>query len=126
MNEAKLFDFLQNIYLDLCPSSDMFSPYDCFTESSNLYIELKCRKTHYDDLLIEQVKYDRLRKEARGRGMLPIYICSTPKGIWGWNLAQTRIEWESRELPTTTEFEDKSTKQKIVGYLKISQGKKLD
>lgn len=125
MNEESLFKFLEVLYPDLIMSGDLFSPYDCLSLSQNMYIELKCRKTHYDKLLIEKSKYDRLINQAQIMDMIPVYICSTPNGIWGFSLRKFTMRWEMKELPTTTEFENTNLKQKTVGYLNVTDGKKF-
>ena len=122
MTEDSLYDFLYNWYQDLIRPEDQYSVWDCYSESRNIYIELKCRRTHYDQLLIEKSKYDRLTKAAADREMIPVYICSTPKGIWGFSLPKHKITWEEREMPVTTDFEDQRTITKTVGYLDIALG----
>ena len=72
--------------------------------------------------MIEKSKYNRLAKAAYDREMTPVYICSTPKGIWGFSLPKHEITWEDREMPATTDFEDKRTITKTVGYLDTALG----
>jgi len=122
MNEDNLYDFLYNWYKDLIRPEDQYSVWDCYSESRNIYMELKCRRTHYDKLLIEKSKYDRLNKAAEARGMLPVYICSTPRGIWGFSLPKYEISWEDREMPATTDFDNQRTITKTVGYLNTALG----
>lgn len=128
LTEKELFNLLKhNLYEDLVlVSNDMYSAVDCFSEMYGVYIELKCRKTHYDELLIEKLKYDRLMSEAERVGMTPLYICHTPLGIWEFNLDLLNINWEDRDnLPATTEFADKRRVTKTVGYLSIDRGTPL-
>jgi len=127
MNEKDLFFALKQHYLpDLMQSKNQFATYDCFSKEFNTFIELKCRNSHYENLMIEQSKYDRLKYEALERGMTPMYICSTPQGVWAFNLNITKIDWElKKDLPTTTEFDDKRKITKSVGFLPIQQGNKL-
>ena len=54
MNEDSLYSFLYNWYKDLIRPEDPYSVWDCYSESRNIYMELKCRRTHYDKLLIEK------------------------------------------------------------------------
>ena len=123
MNEAELFNRVKEYYPDLQKPKDQFSAFDCYSVKENLYIELKCRSSHYDKLLIEKLKFDRLSTIARTWKMTPVYVCSTPKGIWGFNLNKMLITWEERsDLPTTTLFEDKQKITKVVGYLDIKDG----
>jgi len=127
INEETLFGMLKDEYYpDLTKVADQFSSYDCVSEQDDLYIELKCRKTHYDKLLIEKIKYDRIKELADMSGRIPVYICSTPEGIWEFNLDFVNLNWEFRDgLPTTTEFENKEKKSKVVGYLSVSKGRRL-
>ena len=128
LTEKELFNLLKNnIYEDLVlVSEDEYSAVDCFSHNHGIYVELKCRRKHYDELLIEKLKYDRLVAEANKIGMMPVYICHTPLGIWEFNLDLLNIKWEDRDdLPATTDFEDKRRVTKTVGYLSINKGKPL-
>ena len=128
MKEKDLFLKLKEYYLpDLIASKGTFSTYDCFSAQYNTFIELKCRNTHYENLMIEQSKYARLKYEAMERGMHPMYICSTPQGVWAFNLNLIEPEWKNQtDLPTTTEFDNKTKRTKSVGFLPISRGNKLN
>jgi len=125
MDEADLFAFVKRIYADLEASTNEFSFFDCISNAHRLYIELKCRRTHYDSLLVEKVKFDRLRNLSASMGFKPIYICSTPMGIWGFNLDKIAPVWEKSLMPKTTNFFDIEKVEKVVGYLKLDQGIKL-
>jgi hypothetical protein len=124
MKEQELFDWLKsNYYSDLTRSSKTFDHFDCTTDS--LYIELKCRYTHYPDLLIEEIKYRRLVNEAGN--LTPYYINSTPEGIFSFNLSKLpEPEWADKWMPTTTEFANTKKIMKKVGFLDISLAKRLD
>ena len=127
MNEKQLFNQLQAFYMpDLVASGGNYSTYDCFSLKRKLFIELKCRSSHYENLMIEHSKYARLKYEALERGMTPTYICSTPQGVWVFDLSIFEPEWRDQtDLPTTTEFADKSKRTKSVGFLPITMGSKL-
>ena len=127
MNEQQLFGMLKDEYYpDLNLVGNKYSNFDCVSEREDLYIELKCRHTHYDDLLIEKYKYDALIEQANLTGKTPVYICSTPEGIWEFNLNTIKVNWEDKDnLPKTTEFKDTEKVVKTVGFLPISKGKKL-
>jgi len=126
VTEQELFNFVRELgYEDLTTAIDPYSVWDCYSKNSNIYVELKCRRTHYDKLLIEESKFDRLVKVAADKGMIPIYICSTPKGIWAFNLAGAELAWVDQEMPATTDFTDTRTKLKSVSYLDISEGMQL-
>lgn len=121
MKEQELFDHLkQKVYHDLVKSEGQFDTFDCISQDHQSYIELKCRHTHYPDLLIEQSKYVRLVDEAGFRVLDPWYINSTPNGIFAFDLSRVpEPAWEERWMPTTTEFANTSKKVKVVGFLHL-------
>ena len=121
MKEADLFDLLrESRFPDLTKSEGTFDTFDCISEESKYYIELKCRHTHYPDLLIEHSKYVRLVDEAGLRALTPFYINSTPQGVYAFDLSRVpEPTWEERWMPTTTEFANTSKKIKLVGFLKL-------
>ena len=126
MNETDLFNLLRDLgYEDLTRSTDPYSTWDCYSENNRIYVELKCRRTHYDKLLIEKSKFDRLIRAATDRGLLPIYICSTPQGVWAFNLSEAELDWVDHEMPTTTDFADTKVRIKRVSYLEIGLGLQL-
>ena len=115
IDEKKLFQLLkQNLIPDL-EKTDLFNPKDCTSISLNLSVELKCRRYHYDYLMLEKSKYDSLIKNAKVR-----YICSTPKGIYSFNLKKLKnIVWFNEYLPATTDFQNTSKVFKQVTFLNI-------
>ena len=126
MKEKELFEFLKTNYLpDLTMSEEAFSHWDCFSAQHAFEIELKCRLTHYDELLIEKIKYDALMARAAKYQTNPIYINSTPKGIWVFRIAGIKIEWIKKQLPATTEFKRRHWVEKEVGFIHIRDGKEL-
>jgi hypothetical protein len=126
MKEKELFEFLKQNYLpDLTMSEEAFSHWDCFSAQHAFEIELKCRLTHYDELLIEKIKYDALMARAAKYQTNPIYINSTPKGIWVFRIAGIKIEWIKKQLPATTEFKRRHWVEKEVGFIHIRDGKEL-
>jgi hypothetical protein len=127
LTEQALFDLLKKrIARDLRKVDDEFSNYDCISDESTAYIELKCRKTHYNYLMIERYKYDRLVEQAMEINYNPIYINSTPKGVWAFNLNYVQPRWYMQDnLPKTTEFENNEKVTKEVGYLNVEGGVKL-
>lgn len=127
MNEDVLFELLQKrIARDLRKVDDQFSNYDCISDEDMAYIELKCRKTHYDYLMIERYKYDRLVEQAKEMNYNPVYINSTPDGVWSFNLNYVQPKWYMKDnLPKTTEFENNEKVTKEVGYLHTKTGVRL-
>lgn len=127
LKEPELFAFLKEFYYpDLEMSTDKYSKHDCISQSHYSYIELKSRNTHYDDLLIEQIKYYAILEAASDLKLNPLYINSTPEGIWSFSLEDMPVpEWEERWLPAKTEFPNGGNKTKVVGYLHVKDGVKL-
>lgn len=116
MDEKKLFQLLkQNLIPDL-EKTDLFNPKDCTSASLNLSIELKCRTHHYDYLMLEKSKYDNLIKNDKVR-----YICSTPRGIYSFNLKKlNNIVWFNDWLPATTNFYNNEKIKKVITFLNVN------
>ena len=127
MNEKTLFDYLKNKYWnDLELSTDKFSVYDCFSYSTKTRIELKCRKTHYKELMIEKSKYYYLVKKYIETNEIPLYINSTPEGVFAFDLRIINPVWiTDKTMPKTTEHNTKTKIQKTYGLININQGKKI-
>lgn len=124
LTEPELFQWLKHYYYpDLWKQVAKYSHYDCSSREHKLYIELKSRHTHYDDLLIEKSKYDGITSASFFLGYKPVYICATNKGIWQFNLDELPVpKWEIRVMPQNTEFTERVEIDKIVGYLNIKDG----
>jgi hypothetical protein len=127
MNEKTLFDYLKNKYWnDLELSTDEFSSWDCFSHSTKIRIELKCRKTHYKELMIEKQKYYSLVKKYIEINEIPLYINSTPEGIFAFDLRTINPVWiTDKIMPKTTERNTKTKTQKTYGLINIKEGKKI-
>ncbi len=136
MNEEQLLSHLQKTSVPNLERMEYgFSHWDCtaFYETPmsrvDYLLELKCRETHYPELLIEQAKYDWLIEEAGKRSARPAYINWTPQGIFAWDLYRVREpHWEVKQLPTTTQFGDRyfgdpdfvPIVPKVVGFLPVA------
>jgi len=127
MNEELLFNFLrESLYPDLVKSEGIFDAYDCISKQAGHYIELKCRATHYDTLLIEEMKYRKLITQAAERDLIPFYINSTPLGVFSFDLMDVpEPEWVTHWMPATTEFARSNKVSKLVGYLPIEEAVQL-
>lgn len=125
--ERELFNLIkERIADDLKVSEHKMSKYDCYSLAHNSDIELKCRNLHYDDLLIEKAKYDALIERATMFGTVPVYINSTPNGVWSFRLSELpEPSWEERRMPKTTHFTNNNMIVKMVGYYNISLGKDI-
>jgi len=125
VKEQELFDYLKfKHFPDLAKSEGTYDSFDCTTDDKSLYIELKCRHTHYPELLIEEMKYRRLINQAGS--MTPYYINSTPQGVWAFDLSRVpEPAWSERRMPATTEFSDTRKIIKLVGFLHLDYGLQL-
>lgn len=127
-NEAELFEWLKNeIYIDLAKSENPVSRWDCVSYLHDARIELKCRKIHYPTLLLEQKKYDAMMAFYREDGIRPLYINSTPEGIYSFELHKLgELAFETNWLnPKTTHFSNNNRVPKSVTYLDLMWGDKL-
>jgi hypothetical protein len=125
--EKELFAWLQdNLYSDLVKCKNPLSRWDCYSPEKFHRIELKCRKVHYDTLLLEKKKYDAMVTESLKHMDIPIYINSTPKGIFAFNLFKIEEEWEVNYLnPKNTYFGGSHRVPKEVTYLDINTAEVL-
>ena len=115
MNEERLFELIKKIVPDLKKRHPL-SYRDAYSPEYDLTIEFKSRRTHYDFILIEKFKWDKLNEYPRVR-----YINSTPIGIYSFNLKKIEEpEWMEHLMPKQTDFEDTMKVQKLVGFLPIS------
>lgn len=125
-NEQELFAWLQQeIYSDLLICKNPLSRWDCYSPGRKHRIELKCREKHYPDLLVEKKKYDAVIAECKKHDDVPVYINSTPKGIYAFDMRTHDGIWEFRGMPKTTQFASRHFVQKEVGYFYIDQGHTL-
>lgn len=120
MKEQDLFDYLKDCcYPDLVMSKSKVSRWDCYSISTSHRIELKCRGKHYPTLLIEKKKYDAMIHKCDDNLDLPMYICSTPKGVYRFNLYLAEPVWVTQWHNNTTEFSNKSKIPKEVAMLPV-------
>lgn len=121
MKEKELFSWLKERFFSDLETTDQFDYKDAYSEEHDLFIELKSRNTHYDQLLIEKIKWDKLIAHRNVR-----YINWTPRGIYSFNIKQIATpNWSERLMPQTTEFENNDKIVKIVGFLDVSLAKKI-
>lgn len=129
MKEQELFDWLKSGFLpDLEKSVGDYDGFDCISTEKKMFIELKSRKTHYPELLIEKMKFDFLVSEASKLSLTPWYINYTPEGVFAFDLSSPSVssmEWAEKWLPATTEFPNKNNKMKMVGFIKVELGRKI-
>ena len=119
----ELFEALKSVYPDLTPVSPT-DRHDGITSDS--YIEMKCRRTHYPTLLIEKKKWDYLAEIRARTGARTLYINSTPHGVYQFDLGAIKApEWVLRPLPDKTDFANRGTIQKECGFLDIQHAELL-
>lgn len=124
--EEDLFNYLKdNYYPDLVKSDNPLSRWDCYSAMHNHRIELKCRTAHYPDLMIEKKKYVAMLEHCKGTFEIPMYINSTPEGVYRFNLKKFRPRWQVKSLRKTTHFSQNYKISKIIGFLKITKADKL-
>ena len=127
MQESDLFEFLKEVIPDLKKSEDQFSRWDCVSHKFQYRIELKCRKTHYDTLMLERDKYFALILSYVETGYKPLYINSTPKGVYVFDLSELNPEWTTdTRMPKTTDFENNNRVEKTYTLLEIKNAKKIN
>ena len=127
MQESDLFEFLKKVIPDLKKSEDQFSRWDCVSHKFQYRIELKCRKTHYDTLMLERDKYFALILSYVETGYKPLYINSTPKGVYVFDLSELNPEWTTdTRMPKTTDFENNNRVEKTYTLLEIKNAKKIN
>jgi len=127
MNEQQLLTHLARTSVPHLERMEYgFSHWDCtaFYETSlgrvDFILELKCRETHYPEMLIEQAKYDWLIEQAGKRSAKPAYVNWTPQGIFAWDLYRVKEpSWAPRLMPATTQFENNEEIVKVVGFLPV-------
>lgn len=124
MNEQILFNLIKTVIPDL-QKTDQYSYRDGYSPKYNLTVELKCRHKHYETLLIEKMKWDKLVKHNRVR-----YINSTPFGIFSFDLHKVKEpEFYLMDMPHTTEFRgtQKNIQKipKLVGMLFIGDAEDI-
>jgi hypothetical protein len=127
MEEAQLFQILKNkLFPDLLKAKNQMSRWDCYSPLKKYRIELKCRKAHYPTLLLEKKKYDAMILECSKHNDIPLYINSTPKGIFIFNLLKITPIWEiNSKNPASTHFGNYDKVPKEVCYLNIAEAKML-
>jgi hypothetical protein len=132
MTEGDLFLKFKEAYLpDLKVAVDTASPFDAICHTAKVVVEFKCRRAHYNDMLIEWPKYQTLLNRAADRGYKPIYVCSTPLGVWAWDLTYLNLKWIKKHLPYETKsnihaVNDRRPILKQVAYLDIEEGSYLN
>lgn len=123
LNEQSLFELLKEKLLPDLQQTDQFHFSDCFSKEKDLIVELKCRRVHYETLLIEQSKFIKLMSASYWEVR---YINSTPIGIYSFDLRMIEEpNWITKDCKKTTDFDDNSYVPKLVGMLDIKDAKDI-
>lgn len=124
--EEDLFNWIKEEYLsDLAMAINQFSRWDSYSLKSRIRIEFKCRSKHFDSLLIEKKKYDALISKSVPNKDIPYYINSTPEGVYAFKLEDLNPEWQTKQYPATTQFNNRRRVPKEVAFLDIELARKL-
>ena len=122
MTEKDLLEWLtDNVDHSIKAAEDKFSAFDAWSEKYDCYIELKCRRKHYPDLILEKKKFDAITADIPA-----FYICSTPKGIYSWKLEKgMKLEWIKKSMPQNTDFGKRKWIEKEIAFLQIKDARVL-
>ena len=121
-----LYNWLSKyIYPDLVESKSKVSRWDCYSPKYKHRIELKCRKKHYEQLIIEKSKFDTLTKKAEDNLDTPIYINATPNGIYRFDLQKVKPIWKIVNLKKTTNFTNGCRIPKEIALLSVKDAEIL-
>tara|TARA_R110002012_G_scaffold125573_2_gene277170 strand:+ start:2106 stop:2495 length:390 start_codon:yes stop_codon:yes gene_type:complete len=119
-SEKDLFAYLlKNTYTDLVKAKKQMSRWDCYSPNHKHRIELKCRGKHYNTLLIEKKKYIAMIEKCNDNLDIPMYINSTPKGVYRFNLFLIEPKWEIQYHNTTTTFANNKKIPKEIAMLPV-------
>lgn len=119
-SEKELFNLIKKRLIPDLSSTDVYNPKDATSHQYGMALELKCRKKHYDYLIMEKFKYEKLIKYDKAR-----YIVATPYGIYSFNLKKINPVWIDAMLPATTEFDNSNWIKKKVCYINIKEAKNI-
>ena len=131
MNEKKIIKALNSLDYDFEPMDDKFSRYDAFDKERGIMLEIKCRKKHYADTMLEKMKYEWNKEFAKEHNLDFLYAVSMPTSkannyvvylfdpINMEKYEEYDFKWHTKKLPANTEFKGSQWIDKEVGYLHI-------
>ena len=128
MNEQKVIKLLNKAQYNFEPMDDKFSRYDAFDPDLGVMLEIKCRKKHYADTMMEKMKYDWNVEYAKENDFVFLYAVTMPtKDGEKLYLFDPKVmddegydfKWHTKKLPAKTEFGGSEGVDKEVGYLHI-------
>ena len=122
MTQTEIIVKLNSIYsnLNLVEVNDRYSTYDA--ENENYIVEVKSRDKKYRSWAIEKKKFDSNIDKAVETGKMFVYLTEYKGDIMTWNINNLVLtgydfQWTKIPMPQTTEFQDKKTVTKEVGFL---------
>ena len=122
MTQTEIIDKLNSIYpgLDLVEVSDPYSSYDA--ENERYIVEVKSRDKQYKSWAIEKKKFDSNIIKCMEKNKAFVYLTEYKGKIMTWNIHKLvrkgyDFQWSPIPMPQTTEFNDKNTVTKVVGFL---------
>jgi hypothetical protein len=71
----------ENLYEDMIVDEELF-----YSKIAGLYAIVDSKEEHHNMLTLNKDRYDTLVKKAYDTGNTPAYVCSTPIGIWEFDL----------------------------------------
>jgi len=119
LDEKQLFQLMKEYLPQLIDlnENDQYSATDWYLPTENSHWECKCRKEHYNGLVIEKKKYNAIINLDK-----IYYINSTPKGIYVFDLKKIEEpSWFDKYMNKTTEFGEQIKIQKDSGLIHISK-----
>jgi len=128
MNEQKVIELLNKAEYNFEKMDDKFSRYDAFDPEMGVMLEIKCRNKHYDDTLLEKMKYDWNVEFAEENDYVFLYAVSMPTEegdtlyLFDPKIMDDEgydFKWHTKKLPAKTEFGRSDWIDKEVGYLHI-------
>jgi hypothetical protein len=82
ITQDKLVQLIQNnLYEDMVLEGE-----HQYSKIGGLHALVDSKSEHYQMLTLNKDRYDLLISKAKEQGSIPMYICSTPNGIWEFNL----------------------------------------
>ncbi len=125
MNEKQVIDLL-NKSGKYCfkKEGDSYSRYDAFCEKNGAIVEIKCRRSFYNDTLIEKMKYDWNTQYADENEYKFFYAVSMPKDgkevVYIFKPSGLDIRWFTKKLPAQTDFGCREWVDKEIAYIPIT------
>ena len=104
---------------------DEYCRYDA--EDDEYIVEIKVRKKHYQDCLIEYDKFDDNIGTSDNLGKDFLYVVATSEDIYVFNCSKLhkdgfKFKWDWKELPKNTDFGGSEQKvTKFVGYIPVDE-----